>query len=141
MSQIRSNNMRFLFISVVLIFTSCGQVLDSSDTKNTVVGSWKLMGMVKARVSIDLFTTEPKFIGGGMVFNSDNSFSGEVMYPRSPEKNMKVSGTYGFEDGILTINNRANNSTTQSRVEFEKDFMIATPLDPDGFTSYYKRSN
>ena len=76
-----------------------------------------------------------------MTFKEDKTFDGEIVYPKMPEKNMKVSGTYAVENETLTINNKTNNSTTTSVLKFEKDFMVATPVSPSGFIAYYKRIN
>lgn len=98
------------------------------------------MGMTKKPFPIDKIT-ETNLISGSLTFNPDKTFDGEITYPKMPDKNLKVSGTYKVENETLTINNQTNNSVTESTFRFEKDFMIATPLNPDGFIMYYKRLN
>ena len=98
------------------------------------------MGMTKKPFPIEKIT-ETDLISGTLNFKSDKTFDGEVTYPKMPDKNLRVSGTYTIENGILTINNQTNNSTTQSTLKFEKDFMIVVPLNTDGFIMYYKRLN
>ena len=119
---------------------SCGGVPGSLSNEKSIVGSWKLMGMTKKPFPIEKIT-ETDLMSGNFNFKPDKTFDGEIIYPKMPDKSLKVSGTYAVENGILTINNQTNNSTTQSTLKFEKDFMIATPLNPDGFTMYYKRLN
>lgn len=85
--------------------------------------------------------TETDMIGGSMTFKEDRTFEGEVVYPKMTEKNLKVSGTYSVENATLTVNSKANNSTTRSTLKFERDFMIATPETPGAFIAYYKRAN
>jgi len=96
------------------------------------------MGMSQTEFNIDE-VTESDLMGGRITFRGDNTFGGEIIYPQSPDKNTKIYGTYSVEDNSLTIKNEANNSTTTSKIKFEKDFMIATPTKDGAFISYYKR--
>jgi hypothetical protein len=130
--------MRFLILIVLFVVVNCGGISDSVSNEKSIIGSWKLMGMTKKPFPIEE-VTETDLMGGNMTFKPDNTFDGEVTYPKMPDKNLKVSGTYSIENGILTINNQTNNSATKSAMRFEKDFMILTPLNPDGFIAYYKR--
>jgi hypothetical protein len=98
------------------------------------------MGMVKTLVEIERIT-ESDTMTGHLTFKPDKTFDGEIVYPKSPDRNTKVSDTYSVENGVLTITNRSNNSTTKSTLKFEKDFMIGMPLNPEGFIAYYKRIN
>lgn len=98
------------------------------------------MGMTKKPFPVEK-VTETDLIGGNLNFKPDKTFEGEVTYPKMPDKNLKISGSYSVENEILTINNQTNNSTTKSTLKFEKDFLVATPLNPDGFIMYYKRLN
>jgi hypothetical protein len=132
--------MRFLILIVLIAAVSCGGVSDSLSNEKSITGSWKLMGMTKQPFPLEKIT-ETDLMGGSLNFKPDKTFDGEITYPKMPDKNLKVSGTYAVENGILTINNQTNNSTTQSTLKFEKDFMIATPLNPDGFIMYLKRLN
>jgi hypothetical protein len=132
--------MRFFVLFIVILTVSCGGVSRSVSNEKTIIGSWKLMGMTKKPFPIDKIT-ETDLMGGSLTFKPDKTFDGEIAYPKMPDKNLKVSGTYTVENEILTINNQTNNSTTQSTLKFEKDFMIATLLNPDGFIMYYKRLN
>jgi len=132
--------MRFLILILLIVTVDCGGVSESVSPEKSIVGSWKLMGMVKTPVEIER-VTESDLMTGNLTFKSDKTFDGEVIYPKSPDKNTKVSGTYSVENGILTISNKANNSTTKSTLKFEMDFMIGTPLNPEGFIAYYKRIN
>lgn len=128
-----------LFILVFLIAAlSCGSVSESILTEKSVVGSWKLMGMSKTPFPIEQ-VTESDLMRGNITFKSDKTFDGEVIYPKSPDKNTKVFGTYTIGNDVLTVSNQANNSTTKSTLKFEKDFMIGTPLNPEGFIAYWKR--
>ncbi len=132
--------MRFLIFILLIVTISCSGTSETVSPEKTIVGSWKLMGMVKTPVEIER-VTESDLMTGQLNFKPDKTFDGEVIYPKSPDKNTKVSGIYTIENGILTISNRANNSTTKSTFKFEKDFMIATPINPEGFIAYYKRIN
>ena len=132
--------MRFLILILLVVILSCGGTVETTSPEKTIVGSWKLMGMVKTPVEIER-VTESDLMTGQLNFKPDKTFDGEVIYPKSPDKNTKVSGTYSVENGILTISNQANNSTTKSTLKFEKDFMIGTPINPEGFIAYYKRVN
>ncbi len=98
------------------------------------------MGMTKTPFPIEK-VTETDLIGGSLNFKPDKTFDGEVTYPKIPDKNMKVFGTYTIENDVLTIKNQTNNSTSKSTLKFEKDFMVATSLNTDGFIAYYKRLN
>lgn len=132
--------MRFLILILLIVTASCGGTSETVSPEKTIVGSWKLMGMVKTPVEIER-VTESELMTGQLNFKPDKTFDGEVVYPKSPDKNTKISGTYTIENGILTISNRANNSMTKSTLKFEKDFMIVTPVNPEGFIAYYKRIN
>ena len=127
-------------VLVVLVFllVGCGGNFGVTRDKGSVIGSWQLMGMLKTPFDIDKIT-ETDLMGGTMVFKTDGTFEGEVNYPRSPEHNIAILGTYQVENGILTINNHTNNSTTKSKIKFEKNFMILTPLNPEGLIAYYRR--
>lgn len=96
------------------------------------------MGMSPERVSVDRVTVSD-LMTGTMNFKDDGTFDGEVVYPRMPDKNLRVSGTYTVHNGTLTIENQTNNSTTRSKLSFEQNFMIATPIDPKGVIAYYRR--
>ena len=74
-----------------------------------------------------------------MTFKEDGTFEGEVLYPKMPDKNLKVSGTYSVENQTLTVNNQSNNSTSKSTLKFEQDFMITSPKQPGAVIMYYKR--
>lgn len=131
--------MRFLIFIVLIITTiSCGKVSESVSFDKAIIGSWKLMGMTKKPFPIEE-VTETDLMGGSLNFKPDKTFDGEVIYPKKPENNLKVFGTYKIENEIITISNQINSSTTESKIRFEKDFMILTPLKPDGFIAYYKR--
>lgn len=133
--------MRFLILIVLIVTVSCGGGISGSlSDEKSVIGSWKIMGMTKQPFPLDKIT-ETDLMGGSLNFKPDKTFDGEITYPKMPDKNVKFTGTYAVENGILTINNQTNNSTTQSTLKFEKDFMIATPLNPDGFIMYLKRLN
>jgi hypothetical protein len=132
--------MRLLILILLVLTVNCGAISNSVSNEKSIVGSWKLMGMTKKPFPIDKIT-KTDLIGGSLNFKSDKTFDGEVTYPKMPDKNMKISGTYAIEGEILTINNQTNNSTTKSTLKFEKDFLIATPLNSDGFITYYKRLN
>ena len=132
--------MRLLILIIFIFAAGCGQMSGTASKEQSVVGSWQLMGFTKKPFPIEKIT-ESTLIGGKIIFKPDGTFEGEVIYPKTPERNLKVDGTYAVENGIITINNRANNSTIQSTLRFEKDFMIQTPMHPDGFTAYYKRLN
>ena len=132
--------MRLLILIMLIWSVSCDGTSNSVSNEKSIVGSWKLMGMTKKPFPIEE-VTENDLISGRMNFKPDKTFDGEVTYPKMPDKNLKVSGSYTIENEILTINNRTNNSATKSTLKFEKDFMIATPLNPDGFIAYYKRVN
>ncbi len=132
--------MRFFILFLFIVTVNCGGVSESISSEKSVVGSWKQMGMSKTPVEIERIT-ESELMTGILTFKSDKTFDGEVIYPKSPDKNTKVFGTYSVENGILTISNQANNSTTKSTLKFEKDFMIATPLNSEGFIGYFKRIN
>jgi hypothetical protein len=132
--------MRFLILILLIVTMSCGGTSETVSAEKYIVGSWKLMGMVKTPVEIER-VTESDLMTGHLTFKPDKTFDGEVIYPKSPDKNTKVFGTYLVENGILTVSNQANNSTTKSTLKFEKDFMIGTPLNPEGFIAYWKRIN
>lgn len=132
--------MRFLILILLIVTVSCGENSKTVSPENSIVGSWKLMEMVKTPVEIER-VTESELMKGQLNFKPDKTFDGEVVYPKSPDKNTKVSGTYTVENDILTIFNQTNASMTKSTLKFEKDFMIATPINPEGFTAYYKRIN
>lgn len=130
-------NMR-IWIIVLLITTAACTVSRPANVNGSVVGSWKLMAMTNEPYPIDRIT-ESDLIGGIMTFKEDGTFETEINYPQMPNKDMKFYGTYTVKNEVLTINNTTNNSTTKSILEFEKDFMIATPTNPGGFIAYYKR--
>ena len=132
--------MRLLILIVLILTVSCGGVSNFASNEKSIIGSWKLMGMTKTPFPIEK-VTETDLIGGSLNFKPDKTFDGEVTYPKIPDKNMKVFGTYTIENDVLTIKNQTNNSTTKSTLKFEKDFMVATPLNTDGFIAYYKRLN
>lgn len=128
---------RFLILIVLIVNIGCG-VSKSVSTEKSIIGSWKLMGMTKKPFDIEKIT-ETDMIGGRMTFKPDNTFDGEVTYTKYPDKNVKAFGTYTIEGEILTITNQGNNSTTKSTFRFEKDFLIAKPLNPEASIMYYKR--
>lgn len=134
--------MRFLILIILLVCAvSCGGRSDNNvNADKAIIGTWKLLGMTKEPFPLDKIT-ETDLIGGSMTFKDDKTFEGEVVYPKMPEKNLKVSGTYSVEGEILTVNNQANNSTTKSTLRFERDFMIATPETSGAFIAYYKRTH
>ncbi|MBA3787033.1 MAG: hypothetical protein H0X15_16100 [Acidobacteria bacterium] len=132
--------MRLLILIVLILTVSCGGVSNSASNEKSIIGSWKLMGMTKTPFPIEK-VTETDLIGGSLNFKPDKTFDGEVTYPKIPDKNMKVFGTYTIENDVLTIKNQTNNSTSKSTLKFEKDFMVATSLNTDGFIAYYKRLN
>ncbi|HLM61875.1 MAG TPA: lipocalin family protein [Pyrinomonadaceae bacterium] len=132
--------MSFLILILLVATVSCGRVSQSVSPEKSIVGSWKLMGMVKTPFPIEE-VTESDLMTGQITFKPDKTFDGEVVYPKSPDKNTKVFGTYTVEGDILTVSNQANNSTTKSTLKFEKDFMVGTPLNPEGFIAYWKRIN
>jgi len=132
--------MRLLILIVLILTVSCGGVSNSASNEKSIIGSWKLMGMTKTPFPIEK-VTETDLIGGSLNFKPDKTFDGEVTYPKIPDKNMKVFGTYTIENDVLTIKNQTNNSTSKSTLKFEKDFMVATPLNTDGLIAYYKRLN
>ena len=132
--------MRLSILLVLIITASCNGISNFASNESSIIGSWKLMGMTKTLFSIEK-VTETDLMDGSLTFKTDKTFDGEVNYPKTPDKNMKIFGTYMIENDILIINNETNNSTTKSTLKFEKDFMIATPLSPNGFIAYYKRLN
>jgi len=132
--------MRLLILIVLILTVSCNRVSNSASNKKSIIGSWKLMGMTKKPFPIDE-VTETSLMGGSLNFKPDKTFDGEVTYPQTPDKNLKVYGSYTIENEFLTISNQINNSTTKSTVRFEKDFMVVTPLNPEAFIAYYKRLN
>ncbi len=129
--------MRLLILLVLIVTLSCGGNSTSVPNNGSVIGSWKLLGMLKTPIDLDKIK-ENDLIGGFMNFKDDGTFEGEVNYPKFPDKTIKVSGTYSVENGVITISNPGNNSATKSKIRFEKDFLILTPSSPDGFTAYYK---
>lgn len=131
--------MRFIILIIIFFTVSCSNASNTTSNEKSIVGSWKLMGMTKKPFPIDKIT-ESDLMGGSLTFKSDNTFDGEITYPKMPDKNLKISGTYKVEKETLTINNQINKSINESTLRFEKDFMIAIPLNPDGFIAYYKRS-
>jgi hypothetical protein len=130
--------MRFLILIILIVNIGCGGASKFVSTEKSIIGSWKLMGMTKKPFDIEKIT-EIDLIGGRMNFKPDNSFDGEITYPKYPDKTVKAFGTYAIEGEILTISNQANNSITKSTFRFEKDFLIAKPLHPEGSIMYYKR--
>ncbi len=133
--------MRFLlllFLVVIFAAIGCNHTDNSAPADKAIIGTWKLMGMTKESFPIEKIT-ESEMIGGHMTFKEDETFEGEVVYPKTPDKNMKVSGTYSVEGQMLTVNNRTNNSTTKSILRFERDLMIASPETKGAFIAYYKR--
>jgi hypothetical protein len=127
----------FLLI-VIFALIGCNRPDISVPADKAIIGKWKLMGMTKEPFPIEKIT-ESDMIGGHMTFKEDKTFEGEVVYPKMPDKNLKVSGTYSVEGQMLTVNNHANNSTTKSTLTFEQDFMIGTPETQGAFIAYYKR--
>ena len=105
---------------------------------NSVVGSWKIMGMVSTPLDIEK-VTETTLLGGSTNFNADGTFDGEITYPKTPGTTIKQEGTYVVEDDVITISNTVSHSTMKSTIKFEKDVMILTPSKPDAFIAYYKR--
>ena len=132
--------MRLLIFVFLITMIGCTGVSNPTPTKEPIIGSWKLITMTKAPVDIEKIQ-ESKFMGGHLTFKLDETFTGEVIYPQSPDKTMKVTGTYKIEDGILIMSNHTNNSVTKSTLKFEKDFLIVSPLNPEALTAYYKRIN
>lgn len=132
--------MRFIILILFILTVSCSSVSNSTSNEKSIIGSWKLMGMTKKPFPIDKIT-ETDLMGGSLTFKPDKTFDGEITYPKKPENNLKVFGTYKIENEIITISNQTNSPTTESKMRFEKDFMILTPLNPDGFIAYYKRLN
>jgi len=132
--------MRLLILIFLIAVASCSGVSDSVPPEQSIIGSWKLMRTEKKPLEVER-VTESERMTGRFTFRPDNTFDGEVTYPKSPEINTKLSGTYAVEDGILTMFNQTNSSTTKSTLKFEKDFMIAKQLNPEGLIAYYKRIN
>ena len=137
MSQFFSD-MRLLILILFILTLSCGGISDSVTPEKSIVDSWKLMGMTKKPFPIEE-VTESDLMCGSLNFKPDKTFDGEVIYPKTPENNLKVFGTYKIENDIITISNQVNSSVTESKIRFEKNFMILTPLNPDAFIAYYKR--
>jgi len=133
--------MHFLILIIALVcVVGCSGSYNNVNPEKAIVGTWKLMGITKEPFPLDEIT-ETDLIGGSMIFKEDKTFEGEVVYPKMPEKNLKVSGTYSVEGETLTVNNQANNSITKSTLRFERDFMIATPETPGGLIAYYKHAH
>src|SRR5688572_11322306 len=130
--------MRLSLLLLIVIFATigCDRADNSAPADKAIIGTWKLMGMTKESFPLEKMT-ESDMIGGHMTFKEDKTFEGEVAYPKMPDKNLKVSGTYSVEGATLTIDNQANNSTTKSTLRFDKDFMIATPETPGALIAYY----
>jgi hypothetical protein len=133
-------NMRLPLLLFIVSFVAigCNVADNSAPADKAIIGTWKLMGMTKEPFPLEKIT-ETDIIGGHMTFKEDRTFEGEVVYPKMPDKNLKVSGTYSVENQTLTVNNQANNSTTKSTLRFEQDFMIASPEAPGASIVYYKR--
>ena len=130
--------MRILIFIAFIFFASCYPAKNSVAPDRAIIGSWKLMGMTREPFPLREIT-ESDVMGGSMTFKEDKTFEGTVTYPKMPEKNLKVSGTYKVEGETLTISNPATNTTTSSKLRFEDDFMVATPVTPNAFIAYYKR--
>ena len=107
--------------------------------KESLIGSWNLLGISKRVVPVEQLG-ESDLLKGQITFNSDGTFYGDFIYPKTPEKNTKANGTYTLADGVLTISNQANNSTTNSELIMEKDVLIAKPLTRNGFAMYLRRA-
>ncbi|MGB7210720.1 MAG: hypothetical protein WBD27_18845 [Pyrinomonadaceae bacterium] len=129
--------MRIFILLILVMAMSCSGNAPSVPNEKSVIGSWKLMGMLKTPIDIEK-VTETDFMSGFMNFKADGTFEGEISYPKFPDKTVRASGTYLVENDIITISNPGNNSVTKSTIRFEKDFLIFTPLNPEGFTAYYK---
>ncbi|MBX3245413.1 MAG: lipocalin family protein [Acidobacteria bacterium] len=132
--------MRFLLLLFIVIFAAnaCNRADKPAAADKAIIGTWKLMEMTSKPFPAKEIS-ESDVIGGHMTFKEDKTFEGEVVYPKTPDKNLKVSGTYSVEGQTLTVNNQANNSTTKSTLRFEDDMMIATPEKQGAVISYYKR--
>ncbi len=97
------------------------------------------MRTVKTPVEIERIT-EPDVITVHTTFKTDKTYEVEIFPTKSPNNKTKISGTYTVEGDVLTTV-QSNNSTTQSTLKFEKDFMIATLSSPESAIGYYKRIN
>jgi hypothetical protein len=133
--------MRILVLVLLLALSgACSIVPRPALTKEFLVGSWDLVGMTKEVVPVERLV-DSGLLKGQLIFNADGTFSGDFIYPKSPEKNTKALGTYTVHEGILTISNQTNNSSTASELSMEKDVLIVKPLVKEGFVMYFKRAN
>jgi hypothetical protein len=130
--------MRLLILIILFSAISCGRTDNVPQADRAIIGTWKLMGMTKEPFLLER-VVESEMIGGHMTFKEDKTFEGEVVYPKMPDKNLRVSGTYSVENQTLTVNNQTNNSSTKSTLRFEQDFMIASPEKPGAAIAYYKQ--
>lgn len=133
---------KLILVSLLLLLTGAcaGEVAPRQNIdKEFLNGSWELIGMSKEVVPVERAGMSD-LLKGRLTFNADGTFSGDFIYPKSPEKNTKAFGTYTIDNKILTVSNQSNASSTRSELFMEKDVLIAKPLDPNGYAMYLRRA-
>lgn len=129
---------KILIIGLLLALMNCAIAPKQEINKEFLTGSWEILGMSKEPVDVELLTGE-RFIGGQINFNSDDTFTTEVVYPKMPDKNIKIEGTYTINKGLLTVHNKTIDSIAESELRMEKDILIGKPLAKEGFMMYLRR--
>jgi hypothetical protein len=128
-----------LCIFLTLLIISCSLSRQGSGNDQSIVGAWEVVHMSVDPVSVDNLPAS-KLAGGRVEFKKDGTLEGVVSMPGVPE-GMRISGTYRVDGDVITINNDMNKSTTQSRMRFEKDYLVLEPItrEPLTYAMYYRR--
>jgi hypothetical protein len=128
-----------LCIFLTLLIITCSLSCHGSGGDQSIVGAWEVVHMSIDPVSVDNLPSSG-LAGGRMEFKEDGTLEGAVSMPGVPQ-GMRISGTYRVDGDVITINNDTNKSTTQSRMRFEKDYLVLEPItrEPLAYAMYYRR--
>jgi hypothetical protein len=132
-------NRTLLTVLILLITISCNLSRRNSGIGESVVGAWEIIHMSMTPVPVDNLP-ESKLASGRMEFKEDGTFAGTLSMPGVTQET-SVNGHYQVVGNIITIENGLNKSTTQSKMRFEKNYLVLEPItqEPSSYAMYYRR--
>ena len=130
---------KLLCVSAVLFVVGCNLSCRSRDAGQSVVGAWEIANMSRTSVPVDDLPSA-KLASGRMEFKADGTYAGRMVMPGAPQ-GVNIAGTYAVEGDVITITNSLTNTSTRSKMRFEKDYLVLEPVtqEPFSYTVYYKR--